>query len=150
MMDRLEGRYSGYIVQELFDPGLGSPEFQSMYRKFARRVLWMDSGVVPGAFQMNTAWYFKVPEKDPVFEEHVHDFDEIIGFFGSDPEDPYNLHAELEVGIGGETYTLTRTSMIFVPGGLRHMPLWIKRIDRPIFHFSVVMNQRYEGDGVYK
>ena len=145
MMDG-EGRCPGYSA-ELLTPA-GVPDF-SMYGNL-RRVLWMDSGVVPGAFQMNTAWYFKVPEKDPVFEEHVHDFDEIIGFFGSDPEDPYNLHAELEVGIGGETYTLTRTSMIFVPGGLRHMPLWIKRIDRPIFHFSVVMNQRYEGDGVYK
>jgi hypothetical protein len=146
-----EGQYGKYIVQTLQEPAtLGSPEFKEMYSKFAKRILWIDANVVEGAFQMNTAWYFAVPAKDPVFEEHAHDYDELIGFYGSDPADPYDLGAEMELTINGETHILTRTSMIFIPGGMKHMPLSIKRVDRPVFHFSIVMNPEYSGGGAYK
>ena len=149
MVMNTEGKYGKYIVQDLHDPNLGSAEFQKMYKKFSRRVLWIDNNVVQGAFQMNTAWYFNVPEKDPVFEEHTHDFDELIGFFGSNPDEPYDLGAELEVTLDGELHKLTRTSLIFCPAGMKHMPLSIKRVDRPIFHFSIVLAPEY-GAGAYK
>jgi hypothetical protein len=149
MFMNTEGKYGKYIVQNLHDPNLGSPEFQKMYKKFSNRILWIDKNVVEGAFQMNTAWYFNVPEKDPVFDEHTHDFDEMIGFFGSNPDDPYDLGAEIDVTIDGEKHKLTRTSLIFCPAGMKHMPLSIKRVDRPIFHFSIVVGPEY-GIGAYK
>jgi hypothetical protein len=126
-----------------------SAEFKAMYDRFAKRILWMDGTVVPGAFQMNTAWYFAVPEKDPVFEEHVHaDTDELIGFIGSDPDDPSDLGGELEVWVDGEMHRLTTSAMVFCPAGMPHMPLRILRVDRPIFHFSVVMTENYDA-GAY-
>lgn len=139
-----------YIVQDLKDPDMGTPEFKAMYKKFANRILWIDDNVVEGAFQMNTAWYFDVPEKDPVFDEHVHDYDELIGFYGSNPDDPYDLGAEMEVTIDGEVHKITRTSMIFLPAGMPHMPLSIRKVDRPVFHFSIVLNPEYTGEGAYK
>ena len=90
-----EGEYGKYIVQELNAPTTGTPEFQEIYNRFAKRILWIDGNTVPGAFQMNTSWYKKVPELNPIFEEHSHDSDELIGFFGSDPENPYDLGAEI-------------------------------------------------------
>ena len=144
-----DGEKGRYILQELHDPNMGTPEFQEMYKKFSHRILWIDDKVMPGSFQMNTAWYYAVPEKDPVFEEHEHEYDELIGFFGSNPEDPYDLGAELEVTIDGEKHLLTRTSLIFCPAGMKHMPLSIKRVDRPIFHFSIVVGPEYNG-GAYK
>ena len=140
-----EGEKGKYILQELHDPNMGTPEYQAMYKKLSKRILWIDNNVVPGSFQMNTAWYHDIPEKNPVFEEHVHEYDELIGFFGSNPEDPYDLGAELEVTIDGETHILTRTSLIFCPAGMKHMPLKFNRIDRPIFHFSVVVGPEYNG-----
>lgn len=140
-----------YVVQTLQEPAnMSTPEFKAMYEKFAKRILWMDTNVVEGAFQMNTAWYFGVPELDPVFTEHVHDYDELIGFYGSNPDDPYDLGAEMVVTIDGEEHVLTKTTMLFIPGGVPHMPLSIKRIDRPVFHFSIVMNPEYTGGGAYK
>ena len=150
MFNNNDGKYGNYIIQDLQEPAnLGSPEFQAMYKNFAKRILWVDSNVVEGAFQMNTAWYFDVPAKDPVFEEHSHEYDELIGFYGSNPEDPYDLGGEIILGIDGEIHKITRTSMIFIPAGMIHMPLSIKWVDRPIFHFSVVMNPEYSG-GAYK
>ena len=88
-----EGPTGKFIIQELQAPNTGTPEFQAMYNRFAKRILWIDDNVCPGSFQMNTAWYKSVPERDPIFDEHEHEYDELIGFFGSDPEDPYNLNA---------------------------------------------------------
>jgi hypothetical protein len=120
-----------------------------MYKKFAKRVLWIDDNVVPGAFQMNTAWYCSVPPRDPLFEEHVHEYDELIGFFGGDHENPNDLGAEIEVTINGETHVIDRSSLIFIPAGMKHMPLRLTRVDRPIFHFSVVMSPEYSGETAY-
>jgi hypothetical protein len=144
-----DGKNGKYIIQDLKDPNAGTPEFREMYKKFAHRILWLDNNVLEGAFQMNTAWYCAVPERDPVFEEHVHDYDELIGFFGSDPDDQYNLNAELEVTIDGELHKITRTSMIYIPANMSHMPLSIKRVDRPVFHFSILIGPEYI-DGAYK
>ena len=51
--------------------------------------------------------------------------------------------------LDGELHKLTRTSMIFIPPGMKHMPLSIKRMDRPIFHFSILVGPEY-GEGAYK
>ena len=148
--DNNSGTYGKYFVQELQEPeSLKAPEFCEMYRKFANRVLWIDGNVVPGAFQMNTAWYFAVPENGPFMTEHVHDYDELIGFYGSNPDDPYDLGGVIEFSINGETHRLTRTTLIFVPGGTTHNPLRILDVKRPIFHFSAVTNTKYDG-GAYK
>lgn len=148
MYENNDGEYGKYIIQDLHDPQAGTPEFQQMYKRFSRRILWIDDKVCPGSFQMNTAWYHSVPEKDPVFEEHSHDADELIGFFGSDPEDPYNLHGEIVVTINGEEHRLTKSSLIFIPSGMPHMRMSIRRVDAPIFHFSVVTSRAYD-NGAY-
>ena len=146
MLENAEaGRTSKYVVQELQDPQMGSKEFQEMYKRFSNRILWMDGNVVEGAFQMNTAWYFAVPDNDPVFEEHCHNSDEIIGFYSGDPNHPYDLGGELEVTIDGETRKITKSTMLFIPAGTKHMPLRILKVDRPIFHFSVVTEANYDG-----
>jgi len=146
------GDYGKFIVQELQEPpNMMDPEFRKIYEKFSKRILWMDSNVCPGAFQMNTAWYFAVPERDPIFAEHVHDYSELIGFYGSDPDDPYNLNGVIETSINGEAHRLTRSSLLFIPGNIPHNPMRILEVNKPIFHFSVVMNPEYaEAQAVYK
>ncbi len=132
--------HSKYIVTELKAPF--TAEYAARYSKFAKRILWMDDNVVEGAFQMNCSWYLHPTENTP--EAHTHDCDEIIGFFGSDPDDPYALHGEVEFWIEDEKFLLDRTCMIFIPAGMRHCPLVLRRVDMPIFHFSTVTGKIYE------
>ncbi len=139
-----ERKYAHHIVQELKTKRF-TPEFAAKYAQFATRILWMDDKIVDGAFQMNCSWYLRPPVEDmPEQHSHTHDSDEIIGFFGSDHKDPYDLGGEIEFWIEDEQYFLTKTSMIFIPGGLKHCPLLIKRVDRPIFHFSTVTAGQYK------
>ena len=78
-----------YVVTELKMPE-EKHRIAAEYAKYATRILWMDDEVSDGAFHMNTAWYLKA---GPTLEDrpHVHDTDEIIGFFGSDPDNPNDL-----------------------------------------------------------
>jgi hypothetical protein len=134
--------YKQCLVTDLKMP----PEKQAIakdYNKYARRILWLDENVVPGAFHMNTAWYLKA---GPTLENvpHVHkDDDEIIGFLGNNPDDPADLGGEIEIRLGDEQHIITRSSMVFVPAGLKHCPLVLRRVDRPIYHFTVVPGKRY-------
>jgi hypothetical protein len=135
------GKYSKYVVTELKVPE-EKKRIAADYAKYARRILWLDENVVAGAFHMNTSWYLK---ETTTLESlpHTHDTDEIIGFFGNSAQDPYDLGGEVEIWLEDEKQILTRTCMIFVPAGMKHCPLILRRVDRPIFHFTVVTGGQY-------
>jgi mannose-6-phosphate isomerase-like protein (cupin superfamily) len=133
-------KYSKYIVTELKTPAFPA-EFVKRYQEFATRILWMDSSVVPGAFQMNCSWYLKPSTHGA--EAHQHDVDEIIGFLGNDAANPYDLHGEIELWLEDERFIITKSAMVFIPAGMKHCPLIIKRVDSPIFHFSTVTGSSY-------
>ena len=139
-----DGEFGKYILQELKTP-VFSEGFNEFYKTYAKRLLWMDSKNVPGAFQMNISWYMAASDCRPLFkhDEHKHDFDEMIGFLGSDPNDPYDLGAEIEIGINGELHRLTKSSVIFMPAGMKPLPLSILELHRPVLHFSISMNPEY-------
>lgn len=138
-----ESKYGKYIVTELKTPAF-DPDYIRRYSQWATRILWIDDHVVDGAFQMNCSWYLRPPvEPMPEGGAHTHDCDEIIGFFGSNPEDPYHLGGEIEFWLEDEKHILTKSCLIFVPKGMKHCPLIIRRVDRPIFHFSTVTTGQY-------
>jgi hypothetical protein len=139
-MAQAKSKYSKYVVTKLKTDF--SPEAVAKYAQFATRILYMDEKVVPGAFQMNCSWYLRPRQDGPA--AHKHDVPEIIGFFGSDYKKPYDLGAEIEFWLEDEKFILTKTCMIFVPAGMKHCPLILKRVDRPIFHFSTVTSGKYE------
>lgn len=139
-----ESKYGKYIVTDLVVPE-EKKRIENAYSRYARRILWMDENVVEGAFHMNTAWYLRAAE---TLEDrpHVHDADEIIGFFGNDPDHPHDLGAEIEIWLEDEKHVITRSALLFVPAGMKHCPLILRRVDRPVFHFTTVPGGRYIKD----
>ncbi len=139
-----ESKYGKYVVTDLIIPE-EKKKIAADYSKYATRILWMDEDVVKGAFHMNTAWYLKAAatlESTP----HVHDTDEIIGFFGNDAANPHDLGGEIEIWLEDEKQVITKSALLFVPAGMKHCPLVLKRVDRPIFHFTIVPGGRYIKD----
>jgi hypothetical protein len=137
----VESKYGRYIIDTLEMPE-SKKKIAEEYSKYATRILWLDDKVVDGAFHMNTAWYLKA---SATLEDvpHTHDSDEIIGFFGNNPDDPYDLGGEIEIWMEDEQHILNRSSLIFVPAGMKHCPLILRRVDRPIFHFTTVPGGQY-------
>jgi hypothetical protein len=138
-----ESKYGKYIVSELKVPDTIDPEMIARMEKWNHLISWIDDTIVPGSFQMNCCWFVKVPEEQPYFA-HTHDTPEIIGLFGGDPGKPNDMGGEVEFWMEDEKFIINKSCMIFVPAGIRHCPLIIRRVDRPIFHFTVVTS------GIYK
>ena len=148
-----DGKYGYLFCQDL--SGLpathSTPEAIEGYNTFGRRQLWLDGNSIPGAFQMNTSLWCKPnaeairsnPESQ-VGKPHSHPYAEILGFVGTDPEAPLELGGEVEFWIDGECHRLTKSTMVFIPPNLPHCPLMtVSQGDKPILHFSVVMNSTY-------
>ena len=135
-------KYGKFIVTDLKTDF--SEAHNAQYAKWATRVLWIDEKVVEGAFQMNVSWYLKPQTGQQPLGAHTHDAGEIIGFFGSNHEDPHDLGGEVEFWLEDEKHIITKSCLIFVPPGMKHCPLVLTRVERPIFHFSTVTSGRYD------
>ena len=95
---------------------------------------YLDSGVIPGAFYVETHWFHKPTKYSP--KQHTHDFDETLAFMGGDPAHPMELNGEVELFIENERLLLTKSCLVYIAAGVNHCPMNFLRVDRPIFHFS--------------
>ncbi len=145
-----EGEYGHLFMQETILPAAyQNPQAIAGYEQFGKRIHWVDGNNMPGAFQMNTSWWYRpnkeIMEKAGIASKmrHSHPYPEILGFYGSDPENPFDLGGEVELYIDDEAHIITKSTMVFIPPNLVHCPITVLKVDRPIFHFSVVMNEIY-------
>ena len=111
----------------------------------AFRLLWMEDSMVPGAsMYMECLWLWEGETTSGTTEQpHVHDFDEVIGFLGTDKEHPHKLDARIEIFLGDETHYLTKSCLIHIPAGMKHCPLTFRKVNRPVFFFTLAPVSRY-------
>jgi hypothetical protein len=102
------------------------------------RMLSLDESMLKGSFYFDCVWLWEKHGSEAVQMEiaHTHDFDEILGFVGCHRENPRDLNAEIELWLEDEKYIITESSLVFVPRGMKHLPLLFHRIDSPIFFFT--------------
>lgn len=88
--------------------------------------------------------YFTAPhmmEEEP----HAHDFDQLICFFGSNPLNIKEFDAEIEMSLGeeGEKHIITSTTIVHLPKGLIHCPLYFKKVVKPFIFMNIALTPRY-------
>ncbi len=101
---------------------------------FLTRLLWIDGKKLQDAPYLEAVWFHTSNDTGP--EAHAHDFDEFIGFIGSDPEHPEDLGATVEFYIGDEYYTMNKSTLVYIPRGVKHSPILVPALSKPIIHFS--------------
>jgi hypothetical protein len=127
-----------------FDPPYKIPREGEQVLDFTS-LLWLDERVTGGSMYSECHWVWGLNDKakpGPDVKTHVHDFDEVLCFIGSNKEDPTDLGAEIEIWIDGKKYIITKTCMIYVPRGTKHLPLRFLKINRP-FIFATHGNGQY-------
>jgi hypothetical protein len=132
-------KYSKYVITELKLPE-EEASWEAKYRgDEIQHVVYLDENVIKGAFYVDTAWFFPSMviqgDSPDTIKPHAHDYDEVQAVFGTNPEDPHDLGGELEFWLGDEKQIITKSCLIFIPSGLRHGPIYWRRMDRPVFHF---------------
>jgi hypothetical protein len=146
----LKSRYSKYIVTDV-KPNLKPSAHRSDSEKdisgpraLPTHVMWLDNEVVPGAFYLESVWIWpECASERNVAKPHTHSFSEVITFFGTNWEDPQDLCGEVELWLEDEKFVMNKSFLAFVPAGMRHCPLIIRRVDRPIFHFATGPGEQY-------
>ena len=104
-------------------------------------VAWMDSSVIEGACNAEVVMY-KKPLDGPA--AHVHeDTGEILGFFGTNPDDPTDLGGEIDFWFGEELIKITKSGMFYIPPNVEHGPYKVVRVDTPIMHFVITPDRKF-------
>jgi hypothetical protein len=122
-----------YVVSKpLYESGAGykgrqSPAMTLMSRK----------QVTEANTYIEIAWINGIPKSNPHSGEQVHDYDEIIIYWGRDSEAPQVLGGEIEAYIGGQPVTFNTTAGIFIPKGTPHGPFTWKKFQEP--HIEMFM-----------
>ena len=139
---------SKYIVTKLKSSVGDAPWTPTFTEKEACRLLSLDSEVLKGSFYMETAWFWPgnwtdAKGEEGTVKEHSHPFPEALGFIGTDPNDVHNLGGEVELWIDGKQNIMTRSFIAYLPAGTKHCPMRIRKVERPIFHFTAGMGTSY-------
>jgi hypothetical protein len=166
-----ENKYGKYIITELKKdiqlPGFRSGERGMLgqgevdgKRRFMEHVFWLDGEVIPGAFYGEAVWFWpqamegmprppireitpEEAEKNPVLAPHSHPFPEILSYFGTDVNNPSDLGGEIEFWLEDEQYIFDKSFVVYIPAGVKHCPLRSRRMDRPMFHFTMGPGEMY-------
>ncbi|MHA3724697.1 hypothetical protein ACXR2T_12560 [Leucobacter sp. HY1910] len=106
----------------------------------------MSSTEVPEAkAYLTMSWVHPTDERVDWVHEHEHDYDEVLTWTGSNPDDPSDLGAELFIDVEGERHIITTSGSLYVPAGTKHCPLGFNRVDRPFRFMALALS----GDGQY-
>jgi len=139
-----EFRHGKYIFTEPKQNIPRPPWGGSLSPETSTRMMWLDSEMIKGAFYVECAWFWPTDKKDKGSPApHKHDFSEVLGFFGTDRDNPKELGAEIELWIDGEKNLMNKSFIAFIPAGIVHCPLNILKIDRPVFHFATGQGTSY-------
>lgn len=143
-----DSKYGKYIVSETKPHIVDAPwsPMVNIPTERMNRFMWLDNEVVEGAFYFECVWLWPWPgpyDPDAGPKAHKHDYDEVIGFIGTNPKDVWDLGAEVELWLEDEKHIITRTSLVFVPKGMQHCPLRTTNIVRPVLHFTAGPGKMY-------
>ncbi len=148
-----ELKYRKYYI---FDDkkNLKLPAYRDEYgSKFIKRITTVDKDTVKGAkFYNEVMWILPGFGTEPIppgkkgnfWEEHTHDFGELIGFYGFNFDNVMDLGAEMEYWIDGKKYNIKESFTSFIPAGIKHGPLTIKNVKRPIVHYIACTTGAYK------
>jgi hypothetical protein len=121
--------------------------------KFVKRVTLVDKDMYKGAkFYNETMWILPgfgtkpIPagKKGNFWEEHTHQFGELIGFYGLNHDDIMDIGADIEFWVDSKKYNIKESFTAFIPAGITHGPLTIKNVKRPIAHYIACTTGEYK------
>ncbi len=78
-----------------------------------------------------------------VGDTHNHDFDQAVFFLGGDPANVADFGAEVEMGVDNQTYLINYAACVWIPKGVMHSPLNVKKVNKPIMFIDITLSPEY-------
>ncbi|HSW39541.1 MAG TPA: hypothetical protein VLL97_08635 [Acidobacteriota bacterium] len=133
-----ETRYGKYIVREPLEKGM-SPMLHICAEQGC-------DGIRFDRFPVEVQLLCITEPREFPHQPHSHDGDEIFFIFGSNPQNYYDFDAEIEIYFGEERekHIVDSTSIIYMPKGLLHGPIAIKKVNKPIQWMHILFASKYD------
>jgi hypothetical protein len=79
-------------------------------------------------------------------EPHSHDFPEFLYFLGTNPADPKDFGAEIEISMGkeGEKHKINTATIVCIPKGTVHSSINFKKVDKTVIYGTIYMAPEYK------
>ncbi|MBN2038927.1 MAG: hypothetical protein JW864_02730 [Spirochaetes bacterium] len=131
-----EGKYDKYFIE--FDPNEWPEDMRPV-------MVRMDNHIAEGCHFYLIHWvkpgFGDMFGKEPLtgHPPHIHKSAELLIHIGTNPDDPMDLGAEIEMYMGPELerHVFNRTTVIWIPPNFIHSPWKPLRIDRPFIFMEI-------------
>ena len=117
-------------------------EGYSVFKEVVAPQLGVAGGKDLGGANFSLGWSYLTEPFLMVADAHKHDFDQIILFFGGDPNNIGDFGGEVEMGFGenAEISIVTYPACVYIPKGIMHGPLNIKKVTKPFMFIDITMS----------
>lgn len=105
-----------------------------------------DNGVLGPDF--GTRWQPVTRPFKMVEDAHRHDYAQILAFIPGDITQLGKLDAEIEFYMAGEKHLITETTVVLIPRGVVHCPLYINRVGKPFLFNNMYFAAEYVSEKV--
>jgi len=112
----------------------------SIYKQVVAPQIGVSGGRELGGANFSLGWSYLTEPFLMVAEAHKHDFDQIVFFFGGDPNSIGDFDAEVEMDVNGEMSTINYPACVYIPKGTMHGPLNVKIVTRPFTFIDVTLS----------
>jgi hypothetical protein len=121
-------KYSKYFLHELPD----EQRFKG-FAKMPSMVAYTDNDIIEGSKYFSVMIMGPEATKHAGHGPHIHKDPELLVALGTDPANPRNLGAKMEMCMGPEmeSHIITESTMIWVPANFIHAPFRILEVTRP-------------------
>ncbi len=123
-----ELKYSKYFLHEI-------PEEvrKKGFGRMPSMVTFTDADILEGSKYFSVMWMGEEATKMGGHGPHIHQDPELLVALGTDPANPQDLGADMEMCMGPEmeSHIITVSTMIWVPGKFIHAPFRILKVRRP-------------------
>jgi hypothetical protein len=110
------------------------------------KIIKADKGVLGPDFGIG--WHPVTRPFKMVAEAHKHDYAQILAFIPGDITQLEKLDAEIEFYMDGEKHIITETTVVHIPGGVVHCPLYINRVGKPFLFNNMYFTAEYVAEKV--
>ncbi len=130
-------KYGSYIIREPIVKGRLAPEVHICGDKHLN-----GHEYCPGsnfANFPNEVTLFTVSQPSVISAKHAHEYDELLYFLGGNPLNFFDFGAEAEILLGEEEerHVVNTTTIIYVPKGLMHCPIYFHKVTKPVMFMHI-------------
>jgi hypothetical protein len=139
----LSNKYGKYIIREPLVKGRMTPQVHICGEKHLCGDEFCPGSVFPDF--PNEVTLFTITEPCVISAKHAHDYDELLYFLGGNPLNFFDFGARAEILLGDEEekHLIDATTIIYVPKGLMHCPIYFNTVKKPIMFMHICSSTKY-------